>query len=135
MGKNVYIAEKPSVAREFAKALKEEFKNRSFTGDFDYILNKLLELGIIEKSAPLHYEGDKKKYFYLFADPLYEFFYALVFKQTEDDVLPEEIDRTFESVIKKGFEEAFFPRRLYFMAIEFIKREGKKGKFKEDLIT
>lgn len=27
MGKNVYIAEKPSVAREFAKALKEEFKN------------------------------------------------------------------------------------------------------------
>ena len=27
MGKYVYIAEKPSVAREFAKALKEDFKN------------------------------------------------------------------------------------------------------------
>lgn len=122
--------------KKFARygELKTEFKNRSLAGDFDYTLNKLIELGIIEKKAPLHFENDKKKFFYLFADPLYEFFYSLVFKETEDDILPEEIDRTWENKIKKGFEEEFFPRRLHFIAMEFIKREGKKGKFKEDIL-
>lgn len=122
--------------KKFARygELKSEFKSRSLQGDFDYTLNKLIELGVVEKKAPLHYENDKKKFYYEFSDSVYEFFYTLVFKQTEDDVLPEEIDKTFETSIKKAFEEEFFPHRLRFIAMEFIIREGKKGKFKEDII-
>ena len=41
--------------------LKDEFKAKSPTGDFDYILNKLIEMNVIEKKSPLHYEYDKKK--------------------------------------------------------------------------
>lgn len=123
--------------KQFSKygELKTEFKARGLTGDFDYILNKMIELGIIAKKAPLHYENDKKKSFYMFADPLYDFFYSHVFWNTETDVLPEEIDKKYESVIKDEFEETYLPRRIISITREFLKKEGERGKFKEQVMN
>ncbi len=114
--------------------LKDEFKAKSPTGDFDYILNKLIEMNVIEKKSPLHYEYDKKKYFYQFHDPLYNFFYSHVYENTMSDILPEEIDRTYETVIKKEFEKCFLPRRISDIAMEFLTKEAARGKFKEEVM-
>lgn len=123
--------------KQFSKygELKSEFKSYGLAGDFDYILNKLIEIGVIAKKAPLHYENDKKKYFYMFADPLYDFFYSHVYRNTESDILPEEIDKKYENVIKDEFEDKYLPRRLVFITLDFIKREGEKGKFKEEVMN
>ena len=95
-------------------------------------LAKLDELGLVKM---ISYSNDKKKYFYMFADPLYNFFYSHVYRNTESDILPEEIDKKFESVIKDEFEEIYLPRRLVFITQEFIKKEGEKGKFKEQVMN
>ena len=115
--------------------LKDEFKAKSPTGDFDYILNKLIEMNIIKKNSPLHYECDKKKYFYEFNDPLYYFFYSHVYENTMSDILPEEIDRTYETVIKKEFEKSFLPKRITDIAMEFLAKEAARGKFREEVMN
>ena len=115
--------------------LKDEFKAKSPTGDFDYILNKLIEMNIIKKKSPLHYECDKKKYFYEFNDPLYNFFYSHVYENTMSDILPEEIDRTYETVIKKEFEKSFLPKRITDIAMEFLAKEAARGKFREEVMN
>jgi hypothetical protein len=91
-------------------------------------------MNVIEKKSPLHYEYDKKKYFYQFHDPLYNFFYSHVYVNTMSDILDEEIDRTYETVIKKEFEKSFLPRRISDIAMEFLTREAAKGKFKEEVM-
>ena len=115
--------------------LKDSFKLKSPTGDFDYILNKLIEMGIIIKKAPLHYEHDKKKFFYEFVDPVYDFFYSHVYENTMSDILPEEIDRTYETIIKKEFEKDFLPKRIVDISMEFITKEATRGKFKEEVMN
>ncbi len=115
--------------------LKDSFKMKSPTGDFDYILNKLIEMDIIRKKSPIHFESDKKKHYYEFSDPLYDFFYSHVYENTMSDILPEEIDRTYESVIKKEFERNFLPRRIYDMSIQFLEKEASRGKFREEVMN
>ena len=115
--------------------LKDEFKMKSPTGDFDYILNKLIEMNVITKKSPLHYEHDKKKFFYAFQDPVYDFFYSHVYENTMSDVLTEEIDRTYETAIKKEFEGSFLPKRILDMSMEFLTREATRGKFKEEVMN
>ena len=60
MGKSIYIAEKPSVAREFAKALKLNAKNRDGYMESENAIVTWCVGHLVTMSYPEEYDGTEK---------------------------------------------------------------------------
>ena len=86
-----------------------------------YSLNKLQDMGIIRKKAPINDPKNKKRTIYEFADNLLHFYYRYVFRyQAERNVMdPTDF---FEELVRDDFEHFYLPKKFEGVAAEGIAR-------------
>ena len=92
----------------------------------DYLLKKLVELGIIEKKAPINDSGNRKKVSYCFADNLMHFYYRYIFRYKSMNSMMDTED-FYTRYVKEDFEIRYLPSIFETISIEYLIRAGRKG--------
>jgi uncharacterized protein len=97
-----------------------------------YILNKLLEIGLLKKSLSLEGQGDRNA-LYEIADPFLRFYYAFYLPTRSLSLLysPKELYSRF---VRPYLNESYLPRFYEEVARQFLISENKKGRLEEPLL-
>lgn len=98
-------------------------------GKPDYFLEKLLDMGFIEKVSPIHDETNRKRLRYVLKDHLVEFYYRYLFVARSKE-LRREPEFYYENFMKKDFLSAYLPRKFEDVAKEFLLRMNFAGRIK-----
>lgn len=92
----------------------------------DYILNKLIMLGIIEKVAPINDLDNKRKFLYYIKNNAINFYYRYIYKNLSfRNSLP--IDVFYKKYIEKDFLEQYVPKIYEKISKEFLTLCSKNG--------
>lgn len=100
----------------------------------DYLLQKLVEMDIIKKEAPINQSTNKKKMFYSFEDNLLDFYYRYIFGSISSSfrINPAFF---FENFIKEDFETDYLPHKFEKVAKEFLLRKNIEGQIRPVIKT
>ncbi|MCF0150430.1 MAG: ATP-binding protein [Firmicutes bacterium] len=91
------------------------------------VLDKLIKMEVVEKTAPINDLFNKKRMGYRIADNLSLFYYRYVFKYSSQlRIMDPEV--FYEKYIEKDFEEQFVPRQFEEICKQFLIRENKVGR-------
>ena len=91
--------------------------------NIDYLLKKLVDMGIIEKRAPINDSGNRKKHSYCFSDNLMHFYYRYIFRNINSFIETEDYYNEF---IKEDLEARYLPLKFEEISREFLIRAGRK---------
>ncbi len=95
----------------------------------DYILNKLIMLGIIEKVSPINDLDNKRKFLYYIKNNAINFYYRYIYKNLSfRNSLP--IDVFYKKYIEKDFLEQYVPKKYEKISKEFLTLCSKNGLIK-----
>lgn len=94
----------------------------------DYLLNKLIEMDIIEKVTPINDKKNSKRMFFRFKDNLIHFYYKYLFNN------PYSINRSnpsffYQNFIKNDFETFYIPKKFERISMEFLLRKNFNNYF------
>jgi len=91
-----------------------------------HILNKLMQMDLVAKYAPINAERDAKKTKYCIADNLVDMYYTFCFfRQSEREFLGPE--RFFESFVKEKLYSEFVPHKFEDIATQYLIRQNRNG--------
>lgn len=91
------------------------------------VLEKLMNMEVVEKIAPINDPNNKKRVGYYVSDNLSLFYYRYVFKYLSQlKIMDAEV--FFSKYIEKDFEEKFVPHRFEEICKQYLIRENKAGK-------
>lgn len=97
----------------------------STNGNLSYLLNCLIDMGLIEKKLPINSMNDKNL-FYVINDNLYDFYHHLIYpKNGYRQVLS--VDDFFSLEIKDYLYKEYLPLKFEKIAREFLIRRNKKS--------
>ena len=91
------------------------------------VLEKLMKMEVVEKTAPINDPNNKKKVGYQISDNLSLFYYRYIFKYSSQlKIMDAEI--FYEKYIEKDFEENYVPHQFETMAKQYLINMNKAGK-------
>lgn len=93
----------------------------------DYFIDKLIDMGIIEKVSPINDERNKKKANYAIKDNLIDFYYRYLFVAKTKD-LRTDPKFFYDNFIKDDFLTKYLPRKFETISKEFLIRMNLMGK-------
>jgi AAA+ ATPase superfamily predicted ATPase len=103
--------------------LKTLFRDKC-SGDFDYTLSTLLDMGLVRKNGTLNHSA--KFAYYGFGDNLYNFYFTCVHPYLPfRDVFS--VDEFFSRYIESPLETSFLPHTFESIAQEFLIRRNRLG--------
>lgn len=103
--------------------IKSKFKNAILTGNIDYALNQLIDMGIIEKINPINL-SDKKHSFYYLKDQSCLFYYKFIYPYVSlIDNMNE--NQFFDFFIKESLFHDYIPHQFEMISKEFLIRRNK----------
>ena len=91
--------------------------------NIDYLLKKLVDMGIIEKRVPINDRGNRKKHSYCFSDNLIHFYYHYIFRNINSFMETEDYYNEF---VKKDLEARYLPLKFEEISREYLIRAGRK---------
>ncbi len=90
------------------------------------VLNKLINMEIVEKEAPINDEDSKKKAKYRISDNLSLFYYRYIFKYSSQlKIMDSSI--FYNKYIEEDFENVFVPHQFEYICRQFLIRRNKNG--------
>jgi hypothetical protein len=90
------------------------------------VLDKLINMEVVEKTAPINAPNNKKKVGYQVADNLSLFYYSYIFKYLSQlKIMDSEV--FYSKYIEKDFEEQYVPRQFEEICKQYLIRENKAG--------
>ena len=90
------------------------------------VLEKLLQMEVVEKKAPINDENNKKKAGYYICDNLSLFYYRYIFKYSSQLKIMNS-DVFYEKYIDKDFEEDYVPHRFEEICKQYLIRQNRLG--------
>lgn len=90
------------------------------------VLNKLINMELIEKVAPINDENNKKKTGYYIKDNFANFYYRYIYRYNSQLMILDP-KYFYDKYIKKDFEEQFVPKRFESLCKEYLIKENKQG--------
>ena len=91
------------------------------------VLDKLINMEVVEKTAPINDPNNKKKVGYCVSDNLSLFYYRYVFKYLSQlKIMDPEVFYT--KYIEKDFEEYYVPHRFEEICKQYLIRENRAGR-------
>ena len=90
------------------------------------ILTKLIRMDVVEKTAPINDENNKKKAGYHISDNLSLFYYRYIFGHSSQMKIMD-AETFYRKYIAEDFETKFVPNRFELIAKQFLIRENKSG--------
>ncbi len=108
--------------RDIVSKMKQKGESRP-----DYLLNKLIDMNIIRKVAPINQKGNAKKTSYVFEDNLIHFYYRYLFNNPYS-INRRDKDFFYNHFIKEDFESSFIPRKFENISKEFLLRMNFLGR-------
>ncbi len=97
-------------------------KNRSPV-NIDYLLKKLVDMGIIEKRVPINDSGNRKKHSYCFSDNLMLFYYHYIFRNINSITNVEDF---YTEYVKEDLETRYIPMKFEEISREYLIRASRK---------
>ena len=92
----------------------------------DYLINRLIDMEIIEKVSPINMKDSPKQTYYRFKDPLFEYYYKYIYPNaTKMNVLRPEM--FYDRIIKNSLKKEYLPSHFEKVATEFLIRRNKAG--------
>jgi hypothetical protein len=91
----------------------------------DYLIKKLIDLEIIEKSVPINDKNNKKKISYIFKDNLMEFYYRYLFRNKSMNATLS-TDDFYSEIVEEDLKRSFLPAKFEKVAKEFLIRASQK---------
>ncbi len=90
------------------------------------VLNKLINMEIVEKEAPINDDNNKKKSKYRICDNLSLFYYRYIFKHSSQiKIMDSKV--FYKKYIKEDFENIYVPHQFENICKQFLIRLNKKG--------
>ncbi|MBR7019709.1 MAG: AAA family ATPase [Lachnospiraceae bacterium] len=90
------------------------------------VLDKLMKMEVVEKTAPINDETNKKKAGYTICDNLSLFYYRYIFKySSQRKIMDAEV--FYDRYIEKDFEEFYVPHRFEEICRQYLIRQNKLG--------
>jgi AAA+ ATPase superfamily predicted ATPase len=126
--------ESASLLMELITSGKHSFSdiNASFRertrSDLPYLLNLLVEMKLLSKTYAIN-DGREKMSYYEVADPLFAFYFQLVYPNLSARSIMNE-DDFYSAFIADRLEKAYLPRRFETVCKEFLVRANKSGLIK-----
>ncbi len=91
------------------------------------ILNKLIEMDLIDYIAPINDKKNKRKAGYRISDPSISFYYNFIYRnESAHEILDD--SAFYDMFIDKEFESVVVPHTFELIAKQFLIRENKKGR-------
>lgn len=106
--------------------LNSRYAGSSHSGAL-YAINKLLDMELIEKVAPINEPNNKKLQSYYISDNLLDFYYSFLYKHTSERAVMSE-DAFFRHFIEGLLDAVFLPRQFEKAAKEFLIRQNKMNR-------
>ena len=90
------------------------------------VLDKLIKMGVVVKTAPINDPNNKRKAGYQIADNLSLFYYRYIFKYlSQMKIMDSSV--FFSKYIEKDFEENYVPHQFEEICKQYLIRENKAG--------
>ena len=94
------------------------------------VLDRLQEMGLVEKRAPLNARDNRRKTGYRIMDPLTRFYYRYVSRYlSQMRVMDEEV--FFDRYVSSDFEESFVPHAFEDVCRQYLVRQNRVGALPE----
>ena len=90
------------------------------------VLDRLIRMDVVERTAPINDEGNKKKAGYHISDNLSLFYFRYIFRYLSQQKIMDE-DVFYEKYIRKDFEEWYVPHRFEQICRQYLIRQNKLG--------
>lgn len=90
------------------------------------VLNKLINMEVVVKEAPINDENNKKKAGYFICDNLSKFYYKYIFRHLSQLKIMNEND-FYKKYIKEDFENRFVPLQYENICKQYLVRQNKQG--------
>ena len=122
-----------ALARGFSKAKDLADQAHISPAQLAYIINKLIDLDLVERRSPIDDETNKKKTFYQFRNNLLNFYFRYVGKNLSYQAImnPEDFYHHF---IEADFHDKYVPKIFGRMARDFLIMRNKAGQIKPPLL-
>lgn len=89
-------------------------------------LERLISMGLVEKTVPINDEKNKRRTGYGISDPLSQFYYRYIYRyESQRSVMPPE--RFYERFVASDFEERFVPKAFENVAKQYLVRCNRRG--------
>lgn len=94
------------------------------------VLQKLTDMDLVAKEAPINDENNKKKTGYVISDPMSRFFYTYIYRySSQRNVMDPEV--FYDRYIREDFEDTYVPKQFERICREYLIRQNKAGKLEE----
>lgn len=94
------------------------------------VLQKLMDMDLVAKEAPINDENNRRKTGYVISDPLSLFFYRYIFRySSQRNIMDPEI--FYDRYIREDFEEEYVPKQFEGICREYLIRQNRAGKLEE----
>ncbi len=90
----------------------------------DYLLNKLIDMEIIEKVFPINEKNNKKRAFYCFHDNLMEFYYRYIYRNKNMNSILS-ADDFYKELIEEDLNQYYLPKKFESISKEFLIRANR----------
>ena len=104
--------------------------NRNFPGESGsrvrYTLEKLIGMGLIEKTSPLNAPADHKKQRYSIRDNLLDFYYGYLFREATARSALHPL-QFYKKVLMERMERDYVPRKFEQITKEYLLRQNRAG--------
>ena len=91
------------------------------------VLEKLINMGVVEKINPINEENNKKKSSYRISDNLSSFYFRYIFRNLSSlNVMSPEA--FYSKFIEKDFEEYYVPHKFESICKQYLIKKNKEGK-------
>ena len=91
------------------------------------VLEKLMKMEVVEKTAPINDPNNKKKVGYQISDNLSLFYYRYIFKYSSQLKIMD-VEMFYKKYIEKDFEENYVPHQFETIAKQYLINMNKAGK-------
>lgn len=94
------------------------------------VLQKLMDMDLVAKEAPINDENNRRKTGYVICDPLSLFFYRYIFRySSQRNIMDPEV--FYDRYIREDFEDAYVPKQFEGICRAYLIRQNRTGKLEE----
>lgn len=93
------------------------------------VLEKLLRMEVVEKTAPINDDNNRKKFRYHISDNLSSFYYRYIFRYSSQLKIMDP-EAFYKKYIEEDFEENYVPHQFETISKQYLIRMNKAGRIK-----
>ena len=93
------------------------------------VLEKLIRMEVVEKTAPINDDNNRKKFRYHISDNLSSFYYRYIFRYSSQLKIMDP-EAFYKKYIEEDFEENYVPHQFETISKQYLIRMNKAGRIK-----